>query len=250
MATLKEDFVEDDDSTTIVAAFANGQIQALIGLDIDEDSAEVWGPFSLNENTVLQKEMLLTLQQHYPGITTYYFFINEMNTRQLAFMQKMNITKSGEHLLLKVSKDEFEPVQTRLSRSYEITDYQQFKQLHSTAFPKTYYDADTILKRVQHSTENRLIILEQMDTVQGYAYFEVDLIAAEAHLEYIAIHPDFRGKGIGTLLLKEVLTEMFSFDRISEITLTVNNKNDRANYVYFKAGFVKKACLWSFNLNV
>jgi ribosomal protein S18 acetylase RimI-like enzyme len=69
-----------------------------------------------------------------------------------------------------------------------------------------------------------------------------------AHLEYIAIAPEFRGLGLGTALLKEVLTDIFSYDEVQQITLTVNNTNDQANYVYFKAGFQKKDLLWSFIL--
>ncbi|PJO44826.1 GNAT family N-acetyltransferase [Lysinibacillus xylanilyticus] len=248
LRTLQEDFI-DGEFTSIVAAFDNENIQALIGLDIDEDSCEVWGPFSINENVTIQEKLLCKLQQTYPLISTYLFFINELNTRQLAFMEEIKANKTGEHLLLEVSKDSFETVVAMTSRYYKESDYEQFKKIHSNAFSKTHYDADTILNRVQLDKENVLRIIEMDGTVQGYAYFEMDLTAKEAHLEYIAINPEYRGKGIGTLLLKEVLTEMFRFDEIAQITLNVNNQNDQANHVYFKAGFKKKATLWSFCLN-
>jgi len=231
---------------SIVAAFDNENIQALIGLDIDDDSSEVWGPFSINDNVTMQEKLLCTLQQTYPHISTYYFFINELNTRQLAFMERINANKTGEHLLLEVSKESFETVVAITSRYYKESDYEQFKRIHSNAFSKTYYDADTILNRAQLVEENVLRIIEKDGIVQGYAYFEMDLTAKEAHLEYIAINPEYRGKGIGTQLLKEVLTEMFRFEEITQITLNVNNQNDQANHVYFKAGFKKKATLWSF----
>ncbi|MGZ9583056.1 hypothetical protein [Paenibacillus marinisediminis] len=44
---------------------------------------------------------------------------------------------------------------------------------------------------------------------------------------------------------KEVLTEMFRFDEITQITLNVNNQNNQENHVYFNAGFKKKETLWS-----
>ncbi|MEQ6356043.1 GNAT family N-acetyltransferase [Lysinibacillus sp. M3] len=247
LSTLQEDFI-DGEFTSIVAAYDNEHIQALIGLDIDGDSTEVWGPFSINEDVTIQEKLLCTLQQIYPQISNFYFFINELNTRQLAFLEQINANKTGEHLLLGVSKDSFENVVAITSRYYKTSDYEQFKKIHSNAFSKTYYDADTILNRVQLNKENVLRIMEMDGVVQGYAYFEMDLTAKEAHLEYIAINPKYRGNGIGTKLLKEVLTEMFRFDEISHITLNVNNQNDQANHVYFKAGFKKKATLWSYCL--
>lgn len=247
LSTLQEDFI-DGEFTSIVATFDNEHIQALIGLDIDGDSTEVWGPFSINEDVTIQEKLLCTLQQTYPQISNFYFFINELNTRQLAFLEQINANKTGEHLLLGVSKDSFENVVTITSRYYKISDYEQFKKIHSNAFSKTYYDADTILKRVQLNKENVLRIMEMDGVVQGYAYFEMDLTAKEAHLEYIAINPEYRGKGIGTKLLKEVLTEMFRFNEITQITLNVDNQNDQANHVYINAGFKKKATLWSYCL--
>lgn len=59
--TLHEDFV-DGDHTSILAAFNNGTIQALIGLDLDDDSSEVWGPFSIVENVTILKKLLHTIQ--------------------------------------------------------------------------------------------------------------------------------------------------------------------------------------------
>lgn len=45
--TLKEDFVSDDGDISFLIARNNiGKIVAAIGFDIDETSAEVWGPFS------------------------------------------------------------------------------------------------------------------------------------------------------------------------------------------------------------
>ena len=57
LRTLQEDFI-DGEFTSIVAAFDNENIQALIGLDIDDNSCEVWGPFSINENVTIQERLL------------------------------------------------------------------------------------------------------------------------------------------------------------------------------------------------
>lgn len=71
LRTLQEDFI-DGEFTSIVAAYDNEHIQALIGLDIDGDSTEVWGPFSINEDVTIQEKLLCTLQQTYPQISNFY----------------------------------------------------------------------------------------------------------------------------------------------------------------------------------
>ncbi|MGJ9457367.1 hypothetical protein [Oceanobacillus sp. CF4.6] len=50
------------------------------------------------------------------------------------------------------------------------------------------------------------------------------------------------------MLLKEVLTDMFSFPQINEIRLSVDYSNSKANHVYMKAGFELKDILISYRL--
>ena len=50
------------------------------------------------------------------------------------------------------------------------------------------------------------------------------------------------------MLLKEVLTEIFSHDQIKEIRLCVDNLNVQANHLYMKVGFKPIDILYSYNL--
>ena len=84
----------------------------------------------------------------------------------------------------------------------------------------------------------------------GYAYYEINVEMGEASLEYIAISSQAQNQGLGTMLLKEALTEMFSFPQITEIQLCVDNTNSQANHVYLKAGFEPKDILFSFKLKI
>lgn len=247
LKALHEDFVVES-GTTLCASYLNQSIQALIGLDIDGESAEVWGPFSTTENLNVQHELWEFVKNQFPTITQFQFFIDEQNVKQLQFMTELQANKTGEHLNLQIHRQSFEPVTTILSQPYVEQNYTEFSLLHNDTFPNTYYDANQIAENVASSNENKLKILKSNGNLQGYAYYELDLEENTAHLEYIAIAPEFRGLGLGTTLLKEVLTDMFSYEEVQQITLTVNNTNDHANYVYFKAGFIKKDVLWSFNL--
>jgi ribosomal protein S18 acetylase RimI-like enzyme len=245
LSTLKEDFV-DGESTSLLAAYEQGEIVALMGLDIDDNCAEVWGPFSIPFNPVLQEELFFELQQLYKEIRTFYFFINKLNSQQLSFMDRIHAQHTGEHFILEATRETFIPVKKTITSPYLSLDFEQFEKIHSAAFPNTYYNAQTIVRRLQHTNANFLKILKQGEIVQGYAYFELDLEVNEAHIEYIAIAPAYQGKGFGSTLLKEVLMEIFRFEKIPKITLCVDNENEVANALYFKAGFVKKDILGSF----
>lgn len=243
--TLEEDFLEGGESS-LVGVWGKDGLEALIGLDIDEDSAEVWGPFSKPDAFGHQLSLWKKLKRLYPEVSRYSFFINEQNRRQLAFMEEIGARKTGEHLLLEVSRETFTPVEEVTNRLYEQTDFAQFEHLHNTAFPGTYYDAATIARRVRGDQAHVLKVAGASETVSAYAYYEIDVISGEAHLEYLAVDPETRGQGIGTLLLKEILTEIFQYDGIDELILSVDNDNTHANHVYFKAGFREKAKLWSY----
>lgn len=241
--TLQEDIIGDDGETTFLIARNNaGKIVAAIGLDIDETIAEVWGPFNQTTSIGLQSELWKQLLAVNPTIKTFQFFINKENTQQQKFMNEIKAKNKGEHLNLEMNKQDFKKVHEMKSRPFVQSDFQAFEILHNTTFPNTYYDAKTISKRL--SDENVLRLLKtESDELQGYVYFEVDQEAEEAHLEYIGVSEEFQNMGLGTLLLKEALSEMFSFPQINEITLTVENTNSQANHVYEKVGFKSKDVL-------
>jgi putative acetyltransferase len=63
-----------------------------------------------------------------------------------------------------------------------------------------------------------------------------------AYLGGLAVHPVFAGKGYGLAMLKEILAyaKQLGFLRVE---LSVASVNDKAIYLYEKAGFVKEGVL-------
>ena len=247
--TLTEDFTgENGQSTFHVARNGKGEIEVAIGLDIDGVSAEVWGPYNKNSTLDAQAKMWESLVKVYPAIETFYFFLNKENQKQQEFMKAIQAVKTGKHFILEAVQRNFKAVQYKKSRRFIQRDYQAFKTLHEAAFPNTYYNARTIVNRL--NDECILKILKSIsDEMLGYAYYEVDLEMEEATLHYFAISPIAQNQGYGTELLKEVITEIFSYSQISEIRLCVESENTRANHVYLKAGFEEKQVLYSYRLN-
>lgn len=246
--TLKEDFVDQDGDVKFwITRNDLGEIAAAIGLDVDGVTGEVWGPFNQTASMKLQQTLWEQLLYENSTVKKFLFFINQENTQQQKFMNELEIEKDGEHLSLEIKKEDFNQVQQMKSIPFVQSDFQAFQKIHDETFPNTYYDAETIRDRL--SRKNILRVLKsESGKLQGYAYFEVDTEMKEASLEYIGVSSDFQNKGIGTTLLKETLSEMFTYPEINKILLTVDHENDQANHIYHKAGFKTRNVLISYCL--
>lgn len=56
------------------------------------------------------------------------------------------------------------------------------------------------------------------------------------HVKDIAVHPDYRGEGVGSELLERALSRLAA-DGITEVKLEVRESNDRARELYETFGF-------------
>ena len=247
--TLNEDFIDENGkSNFLIARNEEGDIVAAVGIDGDSNSGEVWGPFNLTASINLQHQLFQQLLTSHPHIQTFQFFINKENTKQRSYMSQLNATNSGEHLVLILKSENFVKVDKFNSSPFLQSDFKAFQQLHDELFPNTYYNAETIVNRLSDNCILK-VLKNELDWFQGYAYYEVDTDMGEASLEYIGISPKAQNQGLGSMLLKDVLTEMFSYEQIDEIQLCVDNTNNHANHVYIKAGFEPKDILISYNLD-
>lgn len=73
-------------------------------------------------------------------------------------------------------------------------------------------------------------------TVKGFA--EVRVVLDEAEVLALAIAPDWQGRGLGSLLLQQVLAELRA-QQCRRCVLEVRRSNIRAQGLYLKAGFVQ-----------
>ena len=233
---LSQDML-DGEETSMVAAKEQGQLVALIGLDITEDSAEVWGPFSSVDDTALQEALFVELKRLYPHIEEFGFYLHVDNKTQQQFVESLGATKEGTHLLLAAQKDGFEKTAAIDVVPYEEAYEQQVIALHDAAFPETYYDGQTIVRRASRMEHCYLLLVVKEQTVVAYSYFEVDSYTNEASLNYIFVADSERGSGVGNALLQEVIHAIFLHDGIDEILLSVNRENEQAFKLFTKAGF-------------
>ena len=82
--------------------------------------------------------------------------------------------------------------------------------------------------------DSHFIVAREKEKLIGYGGFF--MVGKAARLENLAVHPDFRRRGVATKLLKELFT-MVKANGGDEMTLEVRPGNQEAQNLYKKFGF-------------
>ncbi|MFC4356280.1 GNAT family N-acetyltransferase [Chryseomicrobium palamuruense] len=243
---FQEDFIQDE-LTTLVGQFEQDQLVGLIGFDCDDETAEVWGPFHLNHSVSDSVALWQFARNEFSELQTFLFFLHAENTAQQQVMSEIHADFRGKHLYYVRPRDGFDSSRDSLTYVFQDADQEALLKMHSTEFPDTYYDTQTLINR--STSPDHLLLMAKLDGASvGYAYVEKAPDEHSAHLEYLAIAPAFRGQGLGYRWLSAVLAEVFTDERVQHVTLTVSTDNEAANPLYEKVGFQKENELWFYKL--
>ncbi len=248
--TLISDFSDLELANSFLVAYQDEEIIGAIGLDIDlEDrSAEVWGPFARKGheelvNELWEKVTSLSSSQ----VDQYNLFFNAENMFAKEFATSQGGQLQGHHKVLVAKKSEWIEIVDEGIVEYISSYEHDFKTLHGQEFPSTYYSAQTIFERV--SELNKLFISTSGEEMTGYVYIEAEPKHGEGSVEYIAVSKRFRKQGIGKKLLTFAINELFAYEEIEEITLSVNTKDESAIKLYQAVGFKVKHELIHFEID-
>ena len=107
--------------------------------------------------------------------------------------------------------------------------------IDSLCFP-TPWSRESLEKEIENSALTKYVVAKKSGIVIGYAGMWV--ILDEGHITNIAVHPEYRGIGVGSLLL-EALIEICKIEFIKSMTLEVRESNARAQNLYKKYGFLQ-----------
>lgn len=80
----------------------------------------------------------------------------------------------------------------------------------------------------------KYLLIEQDDIIVGF--LGLWIVLDEGQITNIAIHPDYRGKGLGKKLLSSLISDMHKYD-INSITLEVRKSNIIAKNLYSSLNF-------------
>lgn len=83
----------------------------------------------------------------------------------------------------------------------------------------------------------KYVVAEMDNKVIGFAGLWT--IVDEGHITNIAVHPDYRGKGIGSKLVKSLIDNSKDW-YINDLTLEVRYSNKIAQNLYKKYGFIEE----------
>lgn len=249
--TLLTDFSDFPLSQSVIGAYNEGELVALIAFDIDQqdESVEVWGPYLKQpENVDLAFSLWQEWEKNLPcPVQSYSFFPNKLNETSIEFAKKLGAQIDGEYDVLSIDRASFQPLpKPSAIKAFEERDREAFARLHQEHFPQTYLSVEEILSSI--SEQHQLFLYKEDKLVKGYVYVEADPQFGESDIHYVAVDARYRGKGIGTHLLRAATTFLFSFEAIQSISLCVSDETKDAIHMYQKAQFTQTYQLISLSL--
>ncbi len=114
-------------------------------------------------------------------------------------------------------------------RPFSLIDLEKILQIENQSFPKSPYNRVTFLNLHILYPETFLVYINtQEDQICGYIIF-----SPEGHIISIAVHPQYRRKGIGTKLIERAMKN----SRTKRIWAEVRRSNKVAQAFYSHLGF-------------
>ncbi|HEY5562933.1 MAG TPA: ribosomal protein S18-alanine N-acetyltransferase [Clostridiaceae bacterium] len=121
-------------------------------------------------------------------------------------------------------------------RSMEIRDINSVIKINSLSFP-TNWSRESLEKEMLDNKFARYKVALVDGMIIGYAGMWI--IVDEAHITNIAVHPEYRGIGVGANLL-DSLIKTCEHEKVPSITLEVRSSNKTARRLYEKFGFLQE----------
>jgi ribosomal-protein-alanine N-acetyltransferase len=134
-----------------------------------------------------------------------------------------------------------EPLKVLL-RPFKIADLDQVHEIEKHSFPKPWPKFSFVI--FHYREPDGFQVATSNEQIVGYAIIETERARIApyertAHLANLAIHTDFRQRGIGRRLVENMIAYAKNMN-VREITLEVSIHNGVARNLYSKFGFVEK----------
>ena len=217
----------------------HGVLIGVLGTEIDAEISRAWlyGPLIDHPDWHALADALYeavrviiptTIQEHE-------LFCDLRNVNCQQFAARHGFEARSENMIFKLPRARLAGIPPAAASGWDPRYWEPFRALHHTVFPNTYYTAQQVIDL--QDTHTRLLIAAQGDDLQGYLFGKVDVDAGEGYIDFIAVDPRWRGKGIGRMLLAAAVHWMFSFPSVQHIDLVVVSSNTAAVRLYESFGF-------------
>jgi ribosomal protein S18 acetylase RimI-like enzyme len=240
-SSIEQEIVElySKEELLYVVAEMDGQLAGLLGCEYDQSVGRGWmrGPFLVRDQwDSLPQALLETLLAALPPVIRRLdsFLNQEHSLGNRFYLENGFLLKSRTHVYF-AQADGWEGGKQVSCNEIEPKQEQDFVALHESAFPVTYIKGKGILNQLDE--DHKLFIYAQHSPLDGYIYVSVDRFAGEGYIEYIAVQPELRGRGIGKALLQCAMDWCFSTRGLGRVALTVHEELADAQSLYESVGF-------------
>ncbi|WP_457614976.1 ribosomal protein S18-alanine N-acetyltransferase [Methanopyrus sp.] len=120
-------------------------------------------------------------------------------------------------------------------RRAKKSDIPEVVRIEERAFPKSPYPTYVFLYNLSNNPDG-FLVAEVEGKVVGYIIFELRPWLGEGHIVSIAVHPDYRRAGIGTVLMREAERRILEAG-YETVRLEVRESNFPARRFYERLGY-------------
>jgi ribosomal protein S18 acetylase RimI-like enzyme len=229
----------DQDELRFVVAELGGQVIGCLGCEFERAIGRGWmrGPF-LTEPAWerIPAAMLHELRAILPAqIRRLDSFLNQQNQRGHKFYLENGFEQMTLAHVYVAEQEQQQSIQAATCTALTQAQANSFAALHNFAFPETFIDGVNIIRNINQ--DHHVFVHAHGEVVNGYVYVSIDKHAGEGYIEFLAVQPARRGRGIGLQLLNSALAWCFAEKGVSQVALTVDQKLTNARALYERAGF-------------
>lgn len=241
----KEDFPEGW-TRGFVVADADGEIVGAFGAQLDPDRtlAWLWGPWVAGETLWRGSGPALVaglLERLPKSVRRVDAFLDAENRAGLRFLQGQGFSPGPATHIYVVPR-------ARWSDAGPATVYPALRPAHEVAFARLHADTfpahgSTPARALLDGRDDEHAIFAATDGLRllGSVCVSVNRAPPEGFIDYLAVKPAARGRGVGSGLLQTALRWTFETQRLSQAALCVSSWRDGARRLYEQAGFTLQA---------
>lgn len=216
------------------------ELTALVGIDWDLDlkRAYLFGPWvaSTDEWDARADDLWGRAWKLVPeGIDDVDMAVNERNERGAAFATRHGFERYTVGALMRYDDDGTERSPIGQIRDASPKEFPAIVELHDRLFPGTWLPGKQLVTRL--SEQRRLFVIEDGGDVIAYAYVEAVPEAAQGSIDFLGVHENARGRGLGALMVEGMKQWLLAFEQITFLELFVRDDNPAARRIYEKAGY-------------
>ena len=240
-AALRETFPEGWERAFVVAEA--GEIVAAVGCQLDAEGTRgwLWGPWveeGLSWQHVAPALLDTLLARLTRSVRRVEAFLHAENRAGLRFLQGRGGTLGMLTHLYVAPRSAWTPDPTGpepfppLRAAHEVG----FARLHAESFPAS---GSTPAEELLNGRDDEHVIFVATDglRVLGYVCASVNHAPREGFIEYLAVRPAARGRGLGARLVGTALRWIFEESGLPQAALCVSEWRGNAQRLYEAAGF-------------